>query len=105
MRLRVSVMIPAVAVLGASSVYAARSWVQREVALRVEADRQHHVASARPLDNAVRFSTIVVAAKAMPAGTELTRDTLREIPWPADGALEGSFSSIAKILDGQAKKN
>lgn len=105
MRLRVSVMIPAVAVLGASSVYAARSWVQREVALRVEADRQQLAANLNPRETSVRFSTIVVAAKAMPAGAELSRDSLREIPWPADGALQGSFSSITTMLDGQGKRN
>lgn len=105
MRLRVSVMIPAVAVLGASSVYAARTWVQREVAFRVEAERQSHATAARSTDLSTKFSTIVVAAKAMPVGAELTRDSLREIPWPAEDTLQGSFSSVAKMLEGQGKRN
>ncbi|MCB1524661.1 MAG: Flp pilus assembly protein CpaB, partial [Rhodoblastus sp.] len=82
-------MIPAVVLLGGSSVYAARTWVQREVALRVDAQRQHDAASARPRDASTRFSTIVVAAKALPVGVELNRDALREIPWPAEDQLQG----------------
>lgn len=105
MRLRVSVMIPAVVLLGGSSVYAARTWVQREVALRVDAQRQHDAASVRPHDVTSRLSTIVVAAKALPVGVELNRDTLREIPWPADDQLQGSFTTVAKLLEGQAKRN
>ena len=105
MRLRVSVMIPAVVLLGGSSVYAARTWVQREVALRVDAQRQHDAASARPRDASTRFSTIVVAAKALPVGVELNRDALREIPWPAEDQLQGSFTTIAKLLEGKDKRN
>lgn len=98
-------MIPAVVLLGGSSVYAARTWVQREVALRVDAQRQHDAASVRPHDVTSRLSTIVVAAKALPVGVELNRDTLREIPWPADDQLQGSFTTVAKLLEGQAKRN
>lgn len=98
-------MIPAVVLLGGSSVYAARTWVQREVALRVDAQRQHDAASIRPHDVTSRFSTIVVAAKALPVGVELNRDALREIPWPADDQLQGSFTTVAKLLEGQAKRN
>ncbi|HRY02683.1 MAG TPA: Flp pilus assembly protein CpaB [Beijerinckiaceae bacterium] len=98
-------MIPAVVLLGGSSVYAARTWVQREVALRVDAQRQHDAASARPRDASTRFSTIVVAAKALPVGVELNRDALREIPWPADDQLQGSFTTIAKLLEGKDKRN
>ena len=98
-------MIPAVVLLGGSSVYAARTWVQREVALRVDAQRQHDAASARPRDASTRFSTIVVAAKALPVGVELNRDALREIPWPAEDQLQGSFTTVAKLLEGQDKRN
>ena len=98
-------MIPAVVLLGGSSVYAARTWVQREVALRVDAQRQHDAASARPRDASTRFSTIVVAAKALPVGVELNRDALREIPWPAEDQLQGSFTTIAKPLEGKDKRN
>ncbi|MCB9997502.1 MAG: Flp pilus assembly protein CpaB [Methylobacteriaceae bacterium] len=98
-------MIPAVVLLGGSSVYAARTWVQREVALRVDAQRQHDAASARPRDASTRFSTIVVAAKALPVGVELNRDALREIPWPAEDQLQGSFTTIAKLLEGKDKRN
>lgn len=106
MRLRVSVMIPAVALLGASSVYAARSWLSREVALRVDMERRNDAAAARPLDaGSVRWSTIVVAAKALPAGAELNRDSLREIPWRAEDALQGSFPSIGKMMEGSGKRN
>ncbi|MCB1525379.1 MAG: Flp pilus assembly protein CpaB, partial [Rhodoblastus sp.] len=58
-----------------------------------------------PRDASTRFSTIVVAAKALPVGVELNRDALREIPWPAEDQLQGSFTTVAKLLEGQDKRN
>jgi len=98
-------MIPAVVLLGGSSVYAARAWVQREVALRVDAERQHYAAMARPAQAPTAFGTIVVAAKPLAAGAELNRESLRELPWPVEDPLQGSFPSIAKILDGEGKRS
>lgn len=103
-RLRVSVMIPAVIALGATSVYAARAWVQREVALRVDAERLHAPAAA-PAKADERFGTIVVAARPLAAGVELTKASLREIPWPKDDTLQGAFSTVDQVIEGKGKRS
>lgn len=96
-------MIPAVALLGATSIYAARTWVEREVAARIDQERHRVAAVAVP---AIKpMGAIVVAARALPAGAELTRASLREIPWPKGDPLQGSFSSIDKMLEGDGKRS
>ncbi len=99
MRLKLSVMAPAAVVLGLSSVYAARTWVERQVAQRMEA-----VQVRAPAQATASFGAIVVAAEPLAFGTVLTRAQLREIPWPKDNQLQGSFSSIDQMLDGKTKR-
>ena len=41
----------------------------------------------------------VVAAKQMPLGTLLTRDTVKIVDWPAETPLQGGFSSIDAVVD------
>lgn len=99
MRLKVSVMAPAAVVLGLSSVYAARTWVERQVATRMEAVQQR-----APAQTPAAFGSIVVAAEPLAFGAALTRASLREIPWPKDNPLQGSFASIDQLLDGKSKR-
>lgn len=94
-------MAPAVVLLGATSIYAARSWVEREVALRVASERRN-APVATPA--APQLGTIVVAARALSPGTELTRASLREIPWPSQDVLQGSFTTVDSLLQGEAKR-
>src|SRR3954451_5095635 len=42
--------------------------------------------------------TVVVAAQPMTFGVPLTAENLREVPWPADSAIEGAFSSVNDLL-------
>lgn len=44
--------------------------------------------------------TIVVAARAVSFGVSLTAENLREVSWPADGPIAGSFSSIQDLTKG-----
>lgn len=42
---------------------------------------------------------VVVAAQAMPVGTQLTKDSVKLVPWPARSPLPDGFSSIDNVLD------
>lgn len=42
--------------------------------------------------------TIVVARAPIPPGSPLTRENLREVPWRATEALEGSFPTIDRLI-------
>ncbi len=46
----------------------------------------------------VASRTVVVASEPITFGAPLGTDNLREIPWPSDGTLEGSFSTIADVV-------
>lgn len=98
MRLKISLMVPAVAALGLTTVYAGRVWVERQVAQRLEAQRDHTPAAGPALHR------IVVAAEPLGFGQEITRASLREIPWPAENVIEGSFTSIDELVDGKTKR-
>src|ERR1044072_772596 len=41
----------------------------------------------------------VVAAKQMPLGTLITRDTIKLVDWPAQTPLQGGFSTIDEVVD------
>jgi pilus assembly protein CpaB len=101
--LRVSIMVPAVALLGLGSITGARMYMDREVAARIEAETRALADRALAQSNKPS-STIVVAAKAIPYGAEITRASLQEIPWPKDNALPGSFGSIQQMFEGQGRR-
>jgi pilus assembly protein CpaB len=48
---------------------------------------------------AVETATIVVAANALPFGTTIKGEDLREIPWARSALPEGAFSKIAEIIE------
>src|SRR5262245_19461474 len=41
----------------------------------------------------------VVAAKQMPLGTLITRDTVKVVDWPAQTPLQGGFASVDEVVD------
>jgi pilus assembly protein CpaB len=41
----------------------------------------------------------VVAAKPMPLGTLITRDTIKVVDWPAQTPLQGGFSTVDEVVD------
>jgi pilus assembly protein CpaB len=58
-------------------------------------------ALARMPQRTVQMQTkkAVVAAKQMPLGTLITRDTVKVVDWPAETPLQGGFSSIDAVVD------
>jgi pilus assembly protein CpaB len=84
------VMIAFAVMFGLLAVFVAQSWLNSQAELRMrslEANRKP--ATTR---------TIVVAAKPLRFGNELTSAQLREIAWPDAALPDGSFSKIADVL-------
>jgi pilus assembly protein CpaB len=54
-------------------------------------------------NESVAMSTIVVARSALRFGSDLTRGSLRELPWPADTVPKGAFGTIEKLMAGGAR--
>src|SRR5262245_57537892 len=44
-------------------------------------------------------ATMVIAAKSMPMGSRLTRDTVKVVPWPTTTPIAGSFSGVENVVD------
>lgn len=61
-------------------------------------DAQSEVPAAGGLQpEAMRTSTIVVAARELRFGEQLTADALREIAWPHDAIPDGAFAAVSDI--------
>ncbi|MFL9827478.1 Flp pilus assembly protein CpaB [Rhodoplanes sp. SY1] len=91
MRSSTVIMIAVAAVFGLLAVFATRTWLnsQAEARLRsLEADRGPPVASR----------TVVVAARPLRYGHELTPQVLREAAWPSDALPAGAFARIPDLL-------
>ncbi|MFO0997833.1 MAG: Flp pilus assembly protein CpaB [Alphaproteobacteria bacterium] len=48
----------------------------------------------------MELTTIVVATKSLDFGDKLSRDVMREVPWPAANLPAGGFKSIDEVLNG-----
>lgn len=55
--------------------------------------------AAAPLPPVIKLQKVVVAASNIPFGTRLTEALLKEIDWPQQSVPEGTFSTIAGIID------
>jgi pilus assembly protein CpaB len=77
---------------GLLAVFVAQSWLNNQADMRMK----NMTAQNKPL--ATR--NIVVAAKPLRFGTELTAALVQEIPWPQDSAPTGAFSSVSELLAG-----
>jgi len=86
------IMIAFAVVFGLLAVFVAQSWLNNQAALRM---RNFETAS-KP----VTTRTIVVASKPLRFGTELSKQTLREIGWPEDALPGGAFATIDEIVNG-----
>jgi len=85
------VMIGFAVLFGLLAVFLAQTWLNNQAAERMkslEAQRQ-----AAPPER-----TIVVAAKPMRFGDQLSAMSLREIPWPQDALPTGAFGKIADLV-------
>jgi pilus assembly protein CpaB len=88
-------MIGLAIVFGLAAIFVGQKWLDRQ-ANRLQ---QAQVAPAP-----VRTATIVVAAAPLRFGTELSKQHLREVPWPEGAIPKGAFSSITDILDGKTRR-
>ena len=68
-------------VMGGIAAFMARNWIAAQANVAPEP-----------------VGTIVVAAAPLTFGTALTRENLREIPWPAGRLPEGAFASKEELL-------
>ncbi|MDC7785807.1 Flp pilus assembly protein CpaB [Rhodoplanes sp. TEM] len=96
MRSSTVIMIAVAAVFGLLAVFATRSWLnsQAEARLRsLEANRGTPVAAR----------TVVVAARPLRYGHELSPQVLREQPWHAETLPSGAFARISDVL-GEGKR-
>ena len=92
MRASTLVMIGFAVLFGLLAVFIARAWLNSQEEMRMRSLQ----AQKKPLTT----KTIVVAAKPLRYGMELTADSLREIPWSQDAVPKGAFNSISEILVG-----
>jgi pilus assembly protein CpaB len=83
-------MIAFAVVFGLLAVFVAQSWLNSQAELRIKS------LEANKKPTATR--TIVVAAKPLRFGNELTAAQLREAPWPEEAVPAGSFAKIADLL-------
>ena len=86
MRLRALIMLGLAAVLGVAAVYLARGWLQSQTEKVVAKEER------------VDLTTVVVAKRPLSLGDEITREFVREVPWPAGVVPQGSFRKIDELV-------
>jgi pilus assembly protein CpaB len=72
--------------MGATSVYLARDWLQRQ--------GQFGDAAAKP---SIELTTVVVAKLPMNFGDAVTGEYLKEVEWPAATVPENSFRTVEEL--------
>ena len=92
MRTSTIVMIAFAVVFGLLAVFVAQSW------LNSAAEQRMKSLEAQNRGKPTSTSTIVVAAKPLRYGNELSAPMLREIAWPADALPNGAFAKVADVM-------
>jgi pilus assembly protein CpaB len=87
------VMVAFAVVFGLLAVFVAQSWLDSAAESRLR--------SLKAQNKPVATRTIVVAAKPLRFGNELSAQNLREIPWPDTDLPNGSFAKVADLLTGK----
>ncbi len=90
MRIGAVIMLLVALVLGGLSVFAARNWIERQVA--------GSAAVSTPQINTV---LIVVARTQLNFGDKIKDEHLSEITWPKASVPKGAFNSVRQVLDGK----
>src|SRR5438132_8001713 len=85
-------MIAFAVVFGLLAVFVAQSW------LNSAAEQRMKSLEAQNRGKPTSTSTIVVAAKPLRYGNELSAPMLREIAWPADALPNGAFAKLADVM-------
>jgi pilus assembly protein CpaB len=86
------VMIGFAVLFGLLAVFIAHSWLNSQAEMRMK--------SLEAQKKPAATSTIVVAAKPLRYGMELSPSMLREIPWSEGDLPIGAFSSVSQLLKG-----
>jgi pilus assembly protein CpaB len=86
------IMIAFAVMFGRLAVFVAQTWLNSAAEQRMKSLE----ANKKP----VSTRTIVVAAKPLRFGNEVTREHLREVPWPEASLPAGSFAKADEILTG-----
>lgn len=90
MRTSTIVMVAFAVLFGLLAVFVAQSWLNTQAELRlksIDANKKPQVTR-----------TVVVAAKPLRFGNELTADHLREVAWPENATPKGAFAKISDLL-------
>lgn len=83
-------MIAFAVVFGLLAVFVAQSWLNNAAANRLK--------NLEARKTAAPASTIVVAVERLHYGTELAKNHLKEIAWPADALPNGAFAKVSDVL-------
>jgi pilus assembly protein CpaB len=83
-------MVAFAVVFGLLAVFVAQSWLDSQTEMRMR--------SLNAQKKPIATQTIVVAAKPLRFGNELTAQNLREMAWPDDALPNGSFAKISDLL-------
>jgi pilus assembly protein CpaB len=95
------IMIGVALVCAALSILSGKTWLDRQASARLQQiDQMNTRAAPAPIVT----ETIVIAAKPLKFGMPLTRDMLRELPWPAGQRPHGSFARIDEVLPKDMKR-
>ena len=92
MRSSTIVMIAVAAVFGLLAVFVAQAW------LNSQAEQRMKSLEAQNQKKPVATRTIVVAAKPLRFGNEITAGVLREVAWPDEALPPGAFFKISDVL-------
>ena len=93
MRSSTIIMVAVAAVFGLLAVFVAQSWINRQADARMKSLEAQKAAPA-----ATR--TLVVAARPLRFGNEITAAALRELPWASEVVPTGAFTSLQQLLSG-----
>ncbi|MHC4221961.1 MAG: Flp pilus assembly protein CpaB, partial [Planctomycetota bacterium] len=89
MKIGAVIMLVIALVLGGLSVFAARNWIERQVAGGTAANKQQ-----------LSVVKIVVARTQLNFGDKIKSEHLTEVTWPKTSVPQGSFSSAQELLKG-----
>ncbi len=92
-------MVGLAVVFGALSIFVADRFVKSQTSVPVAAQE-----AAAPVQPAIETRKLLVASTALKYGMEITAETVQEVDWPANALPEGSFSSLAQLMEGGGKR-
>jgi pilus assembly protein CpaB len=93
------IMLAVALVFGIGAVLVGQRWLDRQASQRLREMQASH----QPRAEAPK-RTLVVAGAPLRFGDEVTRQSLREIPWPGDAVPKGAFSRIDEVIDGKTRR-